>query len=132
MARIHDKMQELVQTIEGLDVNILQQIVAKAAMKHGLELVNENERLHCHDQKEIEPGTSHLNQDGVLQVSQVKVQQLAEKGMLEGNIPKLDNFNGDPQTTKISFHVWEKQVIALEGWKGVIHLPLSEWPLETA
>ena len=115
MARIHDKMQELVQTIEGLDVNILQQIVAKAAMRHGLELVNKNERLHCHDQKEIEPGTSHLNQDGVLQVSQVMVQQLAEKGMLKGNIPKLDNFNGDPQTTKISFHVWEKQVMALEG-----------------
>ena len=81
-------MQELVQTIEGLDENILQQIVAKAAMRHGLELVNKNERLHCHDQKEIEPGTSHLNQDGVLQVSQVMVQQLAEKGMLKGNIPK--------------------------------------------
>ena len=35
--------------------------------------------------------------------------------MLKGHIPKLDNFNGDPQTTKISFHVWEKQVMALEG-----------------
>ena len=83
--------------------NILQQIVAKAAMRHGLELLNKNERLHCHDQKEIEPGTSHLNQDGVLQESQVMVQQLAEKGMLKGNIPKLDNFNGDTQTTKIYF-----------------------------
>ena len=35
--------------------------------------------------------------------------------MLKGTIPKLGNFNGDPQTTKISFHVWEKQVMALEG-----------------
>ena len=35
--------------------------------------------------------------------------------MLKGTIPKLDNFNGDPQTTKISFHVWKKQVMALEG-----------------
>ena len=43
------------------------------------------------------------------------VQQLVEKGMLKGSIPKLDNFNGDPQTNKISFHVWEKQVMALEG-----------------
>ena len=43
------------------------------------------------------------------------VQQLVEKGMLIGSILKLDNFNGDPQTTKISFHVWEKQVMALEG-----------------
>ena len=43
------------------------------------------------------------------------VQQIVEKGMLKGSIPKLDNFNGDPQTTKISFHVWEKQVMALEG-----------------
>ena len=35
--------------------------------------------------------------------------------MLKGNIPKLDNFNGDPHTTKISFPMWEKQVMALEG-----------------
>ena len=35
--------------------------------------------------------------------------------MLKGSIPKLDNFNGDPQTTMISFHVSEKQVMALEG-----------------
>ena len=42
------------------------------------------------------------------------VQQLVEKGMLKGSIPKLDNFNGDPQTTNISFYVWEKQVMAIE------------------
>ena len=35
--------------------------------------------------------------------------------MLKGSIPKLDNFNGYPQSTKISFHVWEKQVMPLEG-----------------
>ena len=35
--------------------------------------------------------------------------------MFKGTIPKLDNFNSDPQTTKISFHVWKKQVMALEG-----------------
>ena len=40
---------------------------------------------------------SHLDQEGVLQASQVMVQQLVEKGMLKGSIPKLDNFNGDPQ-----------------------------------
>ena len=51
----------------------------------------------------------------MLQASQVMVQQLVEKGMLKGSIPKLDNFNGDTQTIKISFHVWEKQVMALEG-----------------
>ena len=43
------------------------------------------------------------------------VQQLVGKDMLKGTIPKLDNFNGDPQTTKISFHVWGKQVMALQG-----------------
>ena len=58
---------------------------------------------------------SHLDQKGVLQASQVMVQQLVEKGMLKDSIPKLDNFNGDSQTTKHSFHVWEKQVMALEG-----------------
>ena len=31
------------------------------------------------------------------------VQQLAEKGIPKGNIPMLDNFNGDPKTTKIFF-----------------------------
>ena len=36
----HDRMQELVQAIEGLDVDLLQQIVGRAAMKHGLEFVN--------------------------------------------------------------------------------------------
>ena len=51
----------------------------------------------------------------MLQASQVMVQQLVEKGMLKGSIPKLDNFSGDPQTTKISFHIWEKQVMAFEG-----------------
>ena len=51
----------------------------------------------------------------MLQASQVMVQQLVEKGMLKGIIPKLGNFNGDPQTTNDSFHVWEKQVVALEG-----------------
>ena len=71
--------------------------------------------VHYHDQKEPEHNLSHLDQEGVLQASQVMVQQLVEKGMLKGSIPKLDNFNGDPQSTKISFHVWEKQVMALEG-----------------
>ena len=41
--------------------------------------------------------------------------------MLKGTIPKLENFNGDPQTTKISFHVWEKQVMAL----GADYTPAS-------
>ena len=65
--------------------------------------------------REPEHNLTHLDQEGVLQASQVMVQQLVEKGMLKGSIPKLDNFNGDPQSTKISFHVWEKQVMALEG-----------------
>ena len=73
------------------------------------------DKIQYHDHKEPEHNLSHLDQEGVLQASQVMAQQLVEKGMLKGNIPKLDNFNGDPQTTKISFHVWEKQVMALEG-----------------
>ena len=111
----HDRIQELAQAIEGLHVYILQQIVGRAAVKHGLELVHKVDRVHYHDQKEPECNTSHLDPSDVLQSSQVMVLQLVEKGMLKVNIPKLDNFNGDPQTTKISFHVWEKQVMALEG-----------------
>ena len=109
----HDKIQELVQAIEGLDVDILQQIVGKAFVKHGLELVNKVD--HGYHQREPMHDMSHLNQEGMLQASQVMVQQLIEKGMLKGTIPKLGNFNGNPQTTKISFHVWEKQLMALEG-----------------
>ena len=111
----HDRMQEYVHAIEGLDLDLLQHIVGKAIVKHGLELVPKSDKIQYHDHKEPEHGLSHLDQEGVLQASQVMVQQLVEKGMLKGSIPKLDNFNGDPQTTKISFHVWEKQVMALEG-----------------
>ena len=110
----HDKVHELIQAMEGLDANVFQQIVGRAALKHGLEFISEDEREHF-EQRELNHGTSHLDAEGVLQASQVMVQQLVEKGMLKGSIPKLDNFNGDPQTTKISFHVWEKQVMALEG-----------------
>ena len=105
----HVKIQELVQAIEGLDVDMLQQIFGRAVIKHGMELVNKVDNDHREPIHDI----SHLNYEGMLQASQIMVQQLVEKGMLKGTIPKLDNFNGDPQTTKISFHVWEKQVIAL-------------------
>ena len=111
----HDRMQDLVQAIEGLDLDLLQHIVGKAIVKHGLELVPKSDKIQYHDQKEPEHNLSHLDQEAVLQASQVMVQQLVEKGMLKGSSPKLDKFNGDPQTTKISFHVWEKQVMALEG-----------------
>ena len=57
----------------------------------------------------------------MLQASQVMVQQLVEMGMLKGSIPKLDNFNGDPQSTKISFHAWENKLWLL---REIIHLPL--------
>ena len=112
----HDRMQELVHAIEGLDLDILQHVVGKAVLKHGLELIPTKPRgMQYDEQREPEHNLTHLDQEGVLQASQVMVQQLVEKGMLKGSIPKLDNFNGDPQSTKISFHVWEKQVMALEG-----------------
>ena len=112
----HDRMQELVHAIEGLDLDILQHVVGKAVLKHGLELIlAKPSGIQYHDQREPEHNLTHLDQEGVLQASQVMVQQLVEKGMLKGSIPKLDNFNGDPQSTKISFHVWEKQVMPLEG-----------------
>ena len=103
----HDRIQELVHAIEGLHLDILQHVVGKAIIKHGLELVpTKPDKFQYRDQKEPKHNLSHLDQEGVLQASQVMVQQLVEKGMLKGNIPKLDNLNGDPQSTKISFHVW--------------------------
>ena len=111
----HDRMEELVHAIEGLDLDLFYHTIGKAIVKHGLELVPKSDKIQYHDQKEPEHSLSHLDQEGVLQASQVMVQQLVEKDMLKGSIPKLDNFNHDPQTTKISFNVWEKQVMALEG-----------------
>ena len=111
----HDRMQELVHAIEGLDLDILQHVVGKAILKHGLELIPAKPSRMQYEQREPEHNLTHLDQEGVFQASQVMVQQLVEKGMLKGSIPKLDNFNGDPQSTKTSFHVWEKQVMALEG-----------------
>ena len=104
----HNRMQELVQAIEGHGVGMLQQIFGRAVVKYGLELVSKVDKSHYHDQREPEHNMSHLDQKGVLQASHVMVQQLVEKSMLKGTIPKLDNFNGDSHTTKISFHVWEK------------------------
>ena len=63
----HDRMQELVQTIEGLDVDMSQQIVGRAVVKHGLELVSKVD--YGHDQKVLEPNISHLDQEGMLQAS---------------------------------------------------------------
>ena len=56
----HNRMQELVQAIESLDEDLLQQIVGRAAMKHGLEFVNKNEKVQYHDQRN-DPGTSQLD-----------------------------------------------------------------------
>ena len=92
---INDRIQELAQAIEGLDVDILQQIVGRAVVKHGLELVNKVDRVHYYEPREPGQNTSPFDANDVLQASQVIVQQLAEKGMFKGNIPKLDNFNGD-------------------------------------
>ena len=111
----HDRMHELIQAMEELGVDMPQKIVGKAAIRHGLELVHRTDKNHYPEQKEPEHNLSHFDQEGVLQASQVMVQQLVEKGMLKGSIPKLDNFNGNPQTIKFSFHAWEKQVMALEG-----------------
>ena len=50
----HDRMQELVQAIEGLDLDLLQHIVGRAIVKHGLELVPKSDKIQYHDQKEPE------------------------------------------------------------------------------
>ena len=82
----HDNVHELVQAIEGLDVNVFQKIVGRAPLKHGLEFFSKGEREN-YDQREIDHDTSHLDPEGVLQASQVMVQQFVEKGMLKGSIP---------------------------------------------
>ena len=59
MAEMYDSMQQLVQIMEGLDVNIFQQIVGKAANNHGFEFRLKSERIPYYDQKEIEPDTPY-------------------------------------------------------------------------
>ena len=99
----HKRIKELAQAIEGLGVDILQQIVGRGVVKHGLELVNTVDRVYYYELREPEQNISHLDLNGVLHASQVMVQQLVEKGMLKGNIPKLDNFNGNPQKFLMKF-----------------------------
>ena len=70
----HDRIQELAQAIEGLDVDVLQKIIGRAPVKHGLELVTKVDRVHYHDQREPEKNTSYLDPNDVLQASQVMVQ----------------------------------------------------------
>ena len=56
----HDRMQELVHAIEGLDLDILQHVVGKAILKHGLELApTKPNKIQYHDQKEPEHNLSH-------------------------------------------------------------------------
>ena len=63
----HDRMQELVHAIEGLDLDILQHVVGKAIIKHGLELVaTKPNKIQYHDQKEPEHNLSHLDQEGYI------------------------------------------------------------------
>ena len=55
----HDKVHELVQAIEGLDINVFQQVVGRAALKHGLEFLSKDEREH-YDQREIDHWPHHI------------------------------------------------------------------------
>ena len=94
-------MQELVQVIEELDVDMLQQIVGRTFVMHGLELVNKVD--HGHDQRKPMHNMPHLDKEGMLQDSQVMVQQPVEKGKLKGAIPKLDYFNGEHRPPRFHF-----------------------------
>ena len=48
----HDRMQELIHAIEGLDLEILQHVVGKAILNHGLELApSKPYKIQHHDQK---------------------------------------------------------------------------------
>ena len=55
---------------------MLQHTVGRAVVKHGLELVNRLD--HDHEKRVLEPNMSHLDQEVMLQSSQVMVQQLVE------------------------------------------------------
>ena len=64
----HNIEYKFAQAIEGLDVDILQKVIGKAAVKHGLEFVNKVDRVHYHDQREPEHNTSHLDPNGVCRI----------------------------------------------------------------
>ena len=54
-----DKVHELIQVIEALDMKVFKQIVGRAALKHGLKFTPKGERVVYHDQREVDHGTSH-------------------------------------------------------------------------
>ena len=112
-AKQQEGIDTLVHALNKLGHELLQQVVGKAIAKHGLQI--QPSPISKPVELTQSPEVSHMDPEGMLHASQLMVQHLIEKGVLKGSIPKLDNFNGEPQTTKVSFHVWEKQVLTLEG-----------------
>ena len=53
-----------------------------------------------------------MNQESLLQCSQVMLQGLADKGFIHAKSPKFDLFFGMKDKNKIEFDMWERQVLA--------------------
>ena len=59
------------------------------------------------------PANLEKGDDLLLQHSQVIAKAFSDQGLIKSRMPKLDAFSGEKGSNKISFSVWEKQVLAL-------------------
>ena len=57
-------------------------------------------------------GHTSMNQESLIQNSQVILQGLAEGGYIHAKTPKFENFFGDEKKNKLDFDMWERQVLS--------------------
>lgn len=122
------KVEQAVESLEHEDPGVVAELVRLLIDQRGLDYVpksaipkldipvsgvpksgvpeSSNRLYGAHGPSAIHPHESFA------QASQSLVRELAEKGMIRGNIPKLDIFSAD-EKSKVAFTVWERQVSAL-------------------
>ena len=57
-------------------------------------------------------GHTSMNQESLIQSSQVILQGLAEGGYIHAKTPKFESFFGDEKKNKLNFDMWERQVLS--------------------
>ena len=104
------QVEQAVDVISRQDPTIIDGVVKGLIDRHGLGVRFEDQRVSSdsHGPSAFTPA------DSFVQASQILVREMAEKGVLRGNIPKLDIFAGaKDDKSKVAFAVWDRQVSAL-------------------
>ena len=108
--RKQSQVEQAIDILSHQDPDVLVRVVRGLVNRHelGIRLEDSRNASDCHGPPPI-PHT-----ESFVQASQILVREMAEKGVLRGNIPKLDIFAGSKDDkSKVTFAVWERQVMAL-------------------